>query len=260
MSGLLGNIYSAGDRMKRKLGGLLSNPLENIVLGSTRMAEDMNALSALASEAGYMPNTVNRSDQSVLVSPQQNALARALLADKGADMGGNMAGMILYHGTNASKPIKSIDSRGTVFDGLFASPSKQSAQSHGKSVYRMTVPDEAILPAGSLDDVIESTKLSKALRQTHYDDDVLQLIESGKGAYGGAIDEESLIQKLSADDIGAADWELQRLRGVLARKLGYKAAAMPDEHGMSYLVLPGTKPRPYNKTAKEIWRNGVPIK
>jgi hypothetical protein len=61
------------------------------------MAEDMNALSALASEAGYMPNTVNRSDQSVLVSPKQNALARALLADRATEMGGSMAGM-LYHG------------------------------------------------------------------------------------------------------------------------------------------------------------------
>jgi hypothetical protein len=97
MSGLLGNIYSAGDRMKRKLGGLLSNPLENIALGSTRMAEDMNALSALASEAGYMPNTVNRSDQSVLATLQQKALARQMLADKGADMG--MAAATVWHGS-----------------------------------------------------------------------------------------------------------------------------------------------------------------
>jgi hypothetical protein len=91
MSELLGGIFSAGNRMKRKLGGLLSDPMGTIQLGNTRMGEDMNALSDLASEAGYMPNTVNRSDQSVMVSPEQNALARALLAQKGADMG--MAGM-----------------------------------------------------------------------------------------------------------------------------------------------------------------------
>jgi len=86
MSGLLGDIYSAGDRMKRKLGGLLTNPLENIALGATRIGEDVNRMGALASEAGYIPG-----DRSVLVSPQQNALARALLAQQGADMG--MAGM-----------------------------------------------------------------------------------------------------------------------------------------------------------------------
>lgn len=97
MSGLLADLYSAGDRMKRKLGGLLSNPLETVALGSTRMAEDVNALTRLASEAGYMPNTVNRADQSVLVSERQKALARALLADKGAEMGSSMVGM-LYHG------------------------------------------------------------------------------------------------------------------------------------------------------------------
>lgn len=113
MSGLLAGIYSAGDRMKRKLGGLLSNPLENIALGSTRMAEDVNALSALASEAGYMPNTVNRSDQSVLVSPQQKALARALLADKATEIG--MAGTFIgpsaktWNAAKAAQAQKALD-------------------------------------------------------------------------------------------------------------------------------------------------------
>lgn len=99
MSGLLADLYSAGDRMKRKLGGLLSDPAGTIALGSTRMAEDTNLLSRLASEAGYMPRTVNRADQSVLVGPEQKALARALLADKGAEMG--MAGM-----TNPLQPSR----------------------------------------------------------------------------------------------------------------------------------------------------------
>lgn len=92
MSNILAEIFSAGNRAKRKLGGLLSDPAGTIALGSQRMAEDTNLLSRLASEAGYMPRTVNRADQSVLVSPQQQALARALLADKGAEMG--MAGTI----------------------------------------------------------------------------------------------------------------------------------------------------------------------
>lgn len=115
MSGLLAGIYSAGDRMKRKLGGLLQNPLETIALGSTRMAEDTNALARLASEAGYMPNTVNRADQSVLVSPQQKALARALLAEKATEMGGAMMGgtkfvypqeqALLTAQRNAAKPV-----------------------------------------------------------------------------------------------------------------------------------------------------------
>lgn len=115
MSGLLADLYSAGDRMKRKLGGLLSDPMGTIALGSQRMAEDTNALTRLVSEAGYMPNTVNRADQSVLVSERQKALARALLAEKATEMGGAMMGAtkfvypqeqaLLTAQRNAAKPI-----------------------------------------------------------------------------------------------------------------------------------------------------------
>jgi len=131
MSGLLADLYSAGDRMKRKLGGLLSNPLETIALGSTRMAEDTNALTRLVSEAGYMPNTVNRSDQSVLVSEKQKALARALLADKGAEMG--MAAATVWHGS----PHK--------FDKFDSSKigTGEGAQAYGHGLYLAESPDVA---------------------------------------------------------------------------------------------------------------------
>lgn len=131
MSGLLADLYSAGDRMKRKLGGLLSNPLETVALGSQRMAEDVNALTRLASEAGYMPNTVNRADQSVLVSERQKALARALLADKGAEMG--MAAATVWHGS----PHK--------FDKFDSSKigTGEGAQAYGHGLYLAESPDVA---------------------------------------------------------------------------------------------------------------------
>ena len=133
MSGLLADLYSAGDRMKRKLGGLLSNPLETIALGSQRMAEDTNALARLASEAGYMPNTVNRSDQSVLVSERQKALARALLADKATEMGANMVGATVWHGS----PHK--------FDKFDSSKigTGEGAQAYGHGLYLAESPDVA---------------------------------------------------------------------------------------------------------------------
>ena len=34
-------------------------------------------------------------------------------------------------------------------------------------------------------------------------------------------------------------WEVQRMRGELARKLGYDAVEMADEYGTSWLCLPG---------------------
>jgi len=133
MSGLLADLYSAGDRMKRKLGGLLSNPLETIALGSTRMAEDTNALTRLVSEAGYMPNTVNRSDQSVLVSERQKALARALLADKATEMGANMVGATVWHGS----PHK--------FDKFDSSKigTGEGAQAYGHGLYLAEAPSVA---------------------------------------------------------------------------------------------------------------------
>jgi hypothetical protein len=80
--------------MKRKLGGLLSDPLGNISLGNTRMAEDMNAFTALADEAGLLPGS-----RSVLVSPQQRQNALAQLAQRGTEIGANMVGATVYHGS-----------------------------------------------------------------------------------------------------------------------------------------------------------------
>ena len=133
MSGLLADLYSAGDRMKRKLGGLLSDPMGTIALGSTRMAEDTNALTRLASEAGYMPNTVNRADQSVLVSERQKALARALLADKATEMGANMVGATVWHGS----PHK--------FDKFDSSKigTGEGAQAYGHGLYLAESPEVA---------------------------------------------------------------------------------------------------------------------
>jgi hypothetical protein len=37
-------------------------------------------------------------------------------------------------------------------------------------------------------------------------------------------------------DCADASWECQRLRGVVAKKLGFKAAEMIDEHGTVYLI------------------------
>lgn len=85
--GLLGEIFSSGDRMKRKLRGLLDDPMGTIALGSQRMSEDVQQMGLLADESGYLPGT-----NSVLLTPQQKERARKALADKGAEMGAAMIG------------------------------------------------------------------------------------------------------------------------------------------------------------------------
>ncbi len=90
--GLLGEIFSSGDRMKRKLRGLLDDPVGTIALGSQRMSEDVQQMGLLADESGYLPGT-----NSVLLTPQQKERARKALADKGAEMA--MAAATLWHGS-----------------------------------------------------------------------------------------------------------------------------------------------------------------
>ena len=90
--GLLGEIFSSGDRMKRKLRGLLDDPMGTIALGSQRMSEDVQQMGLLADESGYMPGT-----NSVLLTPQQKERARKALADKGAEMA--LAAATVWHGS-----------------------------------------------------------------------------------------------------------------------------------------------------------------
>jgi len=82
LSGVLPAVYSYGDTMKRKLKGLLSDPGGTVDLGVRRFGEDQQALNELAKDAQYMPGS-----RSVLATPKQTALARALLAEKASDMG-----------------------------------------------------------------------------------------------------------------------------------------------------------------------------
>ena len=46
---------------------------------------------------------------------------------------------------------------------------------------------------------------------------------------------------LKVEDSTEAAIESQRLRGVIAKQAGFKAVEMSDEHGLSYLVLPGVR-------------------
>ncbi len=98
MAGLLGEIYSYGDRMKRKLGGLLSNPLENMALGATRVNEDYKDYFNLVGNAYPMPG-----ERTVLNSPGQIETFRQLVGNSPMTAGMGMAGATMWQG-----PPKSI--------------------------------------------------------------------------------------------------------------------------------------------------------
>ena len=132
--------------------------------------------------------------------------------------------MELFHGSNTA--ISEIRSEG-VFGGLFASCDEAAALSHGAVLH-----------------VIESPR--------HLSD--FELNYEVDGAYAAALEiaggneriADAIMSKSceSLDDCDPEDsceqgWEFQRMRGVLASKLGYTSVEMLDEHGTTYLCLPG---------------------
>jgi len=52
---------------------------------------------------------------------------------------------------------------------------------------------------------------------------------------------QSIFKALGTDDLGEVSWELQKIRGSIAKELGFKAVTMSDEQGLSYFLTPGTK-------------------
>tara|TARA_Y100000593_G_scaffold72714_2_gene133581 strand:- start:3016 stop:3342 length:327 start_codon:yes stop_codon:yes gene_type:complete len=56
------------------------------------------------------------------------------------------------------------------------------------------------------------------------------------------ISESEILKTLDVDEfdgLAGASWKTQMLRGQFAKKLGYRAVSTTDEHGESYLILPG---------------------
>lgn len=86
--GVLADIYSGGNTLKRRLNALIKDPAETLGLGVTRFGEDQNQLINLLRNAYPMAG-----EKTVLNSPQQMAQFRGELADKGAEQA--MAGMFV---------------------------------------------------------------------------------------------------------------------------------------------------------------------
>lgn len=212
-------------------------------------------------------------------------IARGLLAmGENASIPSTMAnqgqrGMLLYHGTDTKQPLTEILPRtktGAVADGLFASGSKSSAGGHGRQLYRMTILDHLVHPAGSMDTAIADAGSDGArayaalldrvggdarLAEVAINDRGLERLLPNRGEFGAEASDiaanelRGRIRDTNAglgDGFGALSWELQNQRGLLAKDLGFKAVAVADEHGLSYLIPSGAgvRPRPYNKYAK----------
>ena len=124
--GLLADIFSTADTAKRRLSGLLSDPMGTLALGVTRFGEDQGGLLNMTQNAYPMAG-----NKTVLNSPQQIANFRQQVADKGAEMA--MQAATVWHGS----PHK--------FDKFDSSKigTGEGAQAYGHGLYLAESPEVA---------------------------------------------------------------------------------------------------------------------
>jgi len=238
---------------------------QNPLLGSDWMAEKGLTKPVAQSASSLMGETAG------MLAPFLAAAKAPQIAKGLLQMGENaatpstldkQAGVILYHGSNNRDRIPKILGDGQ-FQGLFASTSQQAAKSHGKSLYRMTIPDDAVMTMGH--QLPESSLYDSVAKNMPYKsnpDDIKRVADlagSGKGLFEINSDEATRLASIidPVDGMAGADWTLQRIRGQVAKDHGFKAVEMPDEHGISHLVLPGTNLRPANEQSRRLAR-GLP--
>ena len=129
----------------------------------------------------------------------------------------------LFHGS--SETISSISGDG-VFGGIFAG-SERAARSHGDTLHVIRSPRH--LTDFALNYEIEGA-YDIALEIAGNDQRIADAIMT-KGCE--ALDD------CDPEDAGEQGWEFQRMRGVLAARLGFTSVEMLDEHGTTVLCLPG---------------------
>lgn len=155
----------------------------------------------------------------------------------------------LYHG--GGDPGFEKVPEGGRFDGFFALPDSVGGHGIGHN-YFADIPQEKILTNYDLNYEVPLNKVMDAFEKTtgikqgdpRFEPAWKAIVEETRDA-----NEMALAAKL-ADDFGEAGWEAQRLRGQIAKRLGYDAIEMNDEHGRSYLITSGV-PLKYIGSANE---------
>lgn len=149
----------------------------------------------------------------------------------------------LYHGSAGI--ITEIKDQG-LFGGLFAG-GKEAALSHGDMLHIIEIDDSDVLTQSHLeydaDFVAVKAVIAQATRCESEEDEEIAWAVVVEDKCAHDFDEETVCLIFRSDDAGEASWEAQRIRGLIAKALGFKAVEMNDEHGTTYLVLPGANIR-----------------
>lgn len=185
-------------------------------------------------------------------------------AQQGADKGNAVAKSVVYKddlppelegslrlfhggsGDSASGQDFEVVPSGGNFDGFFASANeRKSWGAHGSGHdYFMDIPIEKVLSNYQLNYEIPYDQTLAAFEK------FTGISEGDPGfdaAWTAVIEDKSeavldeLLDAFGMNDFGEAGWLAQKYRGQVARELGFSAVEMSDEHGTSYLVVPGVR-------------------
>lgn len=146
---------------------------------------------------------------------------------------------IFFHG--AVDPVEGDVIKEGYFHGMFYSGSRNSALGHGDRIYISEVNEDDIISAKSLayeDGVYE-------IFEKKYGDDaelIYDLTTESRNIWNlNEEEKQKVYEQLGCTDEADADFMIQKEAALVADELGYKAVAVEDEHGTSYIILPGNK-------------------
>ena len=139
--GLLGDVYSYGDTLKRKVKGLLDDPRGTLDQFVGQLGDDQNAnIANMQTGYGFGGN------KSVLADPAQVQAAQKALADYGAQSG--MAAATVWHGSPHkfdkfdSSKIGTGEGAQAYGHGLYLAENPAVAKDYQSALARRVVPEE----------------------------------------------------------------------------------------------------------------------
>lgn len=293
------SVNAISSSMARKQGGTAADYLEQararIEQGQIELFErefDRSnpmrpAIKSSESASNPTPEPTPEENQKLSTLYRQLASAQQMLATEVlAEMERKQASqddgyVTLYHGSNSDSLA---NDGGGQFGGLFTLSSHRSAEGYnGGIVYEMRVRRDKIAGKGASFDASERTiwrhlnkltggkRLNARQKEVLWEmvvDDISPNESQSTIHFENIKDTEDWLDKNMSgvlawheyeEGIAGFSWEAQRLRGQLAKALGYDAVVMRDENGTSTLVLDTVEAKKYNPEIRQSLprRNGA---
>lgn len=145
-----------------------------------------------------------------------------------------MKTLSLYHGSRESDLTRIKEGHG-LFHGIFASDSRRAALSRGDYLYRVNV--KKVLTGFALNHEIPWEKTAKAIKDLGFNPESEVIETAVLNDRAIKVDQQVLCEFFGVADWADAMWAAQRVRGQIAKALGYSAVEMSDEFGTSYLIV-----------------------